>query len=98
MYIIPFQKALVCAIVLSSLVLNVNGYDLLSHLRDAVLSAESFVGDIFKNVVQVVQHFRTFNDVFDAAVEEHCVFRCSNSKHFSLSLVVYLLMIYLIKI
>lgn len=61
---------------------SVNGIDILSHLRDAVLSAESIVGDIFSNVVQVVQHFRSFNDVFNAAVEEHCVFRCPNGKHF----------------
>lgn len=76
----PLQKVFVFTLTLAGLIFSVNGFDILSQLRDAVLSAESFVGDIFKNVVQVVQHFRTFNDVFEAAVEEHCVFRCPNGK------------------
>lgn len=78
---IPLEKVLVFTFILSGLIFSVNGFDILSHLRDAVLSVETIVGDIFKNVVQVVQHFKTFNDVFDAAVEEHCVFRCPNGKH-----------------
>lgn len=75
------HKVLLFVFVFSIVLLNVNGFVFLSNLRDAVLSAESLVGDIFKNVVQVVQQFRFF-DIFDAAVEEHCVFRCPNGKSY----------------
>lgn len=79
---LKFEKVLMFTFLISGLCCSAYAFAFLSNLRDAVLSAESLVGDIFKNVVQVVQQFRSFNDIFDAAVEEHCVFQCPNSKCF----------------
>lgn len=76
---VAFQKILVFVLFFHGFN-TVHGFDFLSNLRDAVLSAESVVGDIFTNVIKVAQKFRSLNDVFNAAVEEHCVFRCPNGK------------------
>lgn len=52
------------------------GSGVLNNLRDAVLAAESVFGDILRNVVTVAKKIRSVHDVFDAAVEETCVFKC----------------------
>ncbi|KAH8300411.1 hypothetical protein KR018_004500 [Drosophila ironensis] len=48
----------------------------LPQLRDAIIAAEAIFGDVFKNLITVVRKFRTVHEVFDAAVEENCVFQC----------------------
>ncbi|ERL84648.1 group XIIA secretory phospholipase A2 [Dendroctonus ponderosae] len=52
------------------------GSGLLGNLRDAILTAETVFGDVVQNVIKVAEKFRTVHDVFDAAVEEDCVFKC----------------------
>lgn len=52
------------------------GSGILKNLRDAVLAAEVVFGDVMKNVITVAEKFRSMHDVFDAAVEEHCLFKC----------------------
>lgn len=49
---------------------------MLRNLKDAVLSAESVFGDMFRNVITVAEKFRSLHEVFDAAVEEECIFSC----------------------
>lgn len=56
------------------------GSGLLNNLKDAVLAAETVFGDVFKNVISIAKNFRTWHDVFDAAVEESCKFSCPNGK------------------
>lgn len=98
-----WQKLLVLTISFFGLFFSAYGFAFLSNLRDAVLSAESLVGNIFKNIVQVAQQFRTYTDVFDAAVEEHCIFRCPNGKFspsifsFQFGLFVYLKLDYFLR-
>ncbi|XP_015586001.1 group XIIA secretory phospholipase A2 [Cephus cinctus] len=52
------------------------GAGLLVNLRDAVLTAETIFGDLFQNVITVARKVKDINEVFNAAVEENCVFQC----------------------
>lgn len=85
---VPLHKCLVITFLLFGLFFSVNGFVSLSNLRDAVLTAETLVGDVLKNVLQ---KFRFYNDFFDAAVEEHCVFKCPNGKYLFIFAKVFLL-------
>lgn len=52
------------------------GSSILANLRDAVVSAQSVFGDVFNNLAHLAKKFKDMHDVFDAAVDEHCVFKC----------------------
>ncbi|EDW76871.1 uncharacterized protein Dwil_GK16013 [Drosophila willistoni] len=52
------------------------GSSTIVHLRDAIIAAEAIFGDVFKNLITVVRKFRTVHEVFDAAVEENCIYQC----------------------
>ncbi|XP_043279113.1 group XIIA secretory phospholipase A2 [Venturia canescens] len=52
------------------------GAGLLGNLRDAVLTAETIFGDFFQNAITVARKIKDIHEVFDAAVEETCVFEC----------------------
>ncbi|XP_043484520.1 group XIIA secretory phospholipase A2 [Leptopilina heterotoma] len=52
------------------------GSGLLSNLRDAVLATESIFEDFFENAITVARKIKDIHEVFDAAVEETCVFQC----------------------
>jgi secretory phospholipase A2 len=56
------------------------GANVLTSLRDAILAAETIFGDFFKNSVAVVKKFKSVSEVFDAAVEENCIFQCPNGE------------------
>ncbi|XP_031630337.1 group XIIA secretory phospholipase A2-like [Contarinia nasturtii] len=52
------------------------GSNIIHNLRDAIIAAEAVFGDVFKNVIHVARKFQTVHSVFDAAVEETCIFKC----------------------
>ncbi|KNC32463.1 hypothetical protein FF38_13881 [Lucilia cuprina] len=52
------------------------GSSTIAHLRDAIIAAEAIFGDVFKNLITVLKKFHTVQEVFDAAVEEQCIFKC----------------------
>lgn len=52
------------------------GAGLLANLRDAVLTAETVFQDLFHNAITVAKKIKDIHEVFDAAVEENCVFQC----------------------
>lgn len=54
------------------------GSNVIHNLRDAIIAAEAVFGDVFKNVIYVAKKFQTVHQVFDAAVEENCIFKCPN--------------------
>ena len=56
------------------------GAGLLGNLRDAVLAAETVFGDFFQNAITVARKIKDIHEVFDAAVEETCVFQCPGGK------------------
>ncbi|KAF5286972.1 hypothetical protein FQR65_LT12370 [Abscondita terminalis] len=73
---IPYVKVFIYC--LTFLVYAYSGYGsgILSNLRDAVLAAENVFGDVMENVITVAKKFKTLHEVFDAAVEEDCIFKC----------------------
>lgn len=56
------------------------GSSVISSLRDAIIAAEALFGDVFKNLIAVSQKFKVVHEVFDAAVEENCIFKCPNGE------------------
>lgn len=77
---IPYGKVAVYILTFLCYVYSGYGSGLLNNLRDAILTAESVFGDVFKNVINIAQKLGTIHDVFDAAVEEDCIFKCPNGK------------------
>lgn len=57
------------------------GSNIIYNLRDAIIAAEAVFGDVFKNVIHVARKFQTVHSVFDAAVEENCVFKCPGGEN-----------------
>lgn len=56
------------------------GSNIIHNLRDAIIAAEAVFGDVFKNFIHVARKFHTVHQVFDAAVEENCIFKCPGGK------------------
>ncbi|XP_074040863.1 phospholipase A2 group XII [Leptinotarsa decemlineata] len=77
---IPYGKVAVYLLTFMGYIYSGYGSGVLSNLRDAVLSAETVFGEVFKNIINVANKFREMHDVFDAAVEEDCVFKCPNNE------------------
>lgn len=73
---IPYRKIFIYILTFVAYAYSGVGSNILRNLKDAVLSAESVFGDMFRNVITVAEKFRSLHDVFDAAVEEDCVFNC----------------------
>lgn len=75
---IPYGKVVIYILTFLGYIYSGYGSGLLSNLRDAVLTAENVFGDVLGNIINVAQKFKTMHDVFDAAVEEDCIFKCPN--------------------
>lgn len=56
------------------------GSNLIHNLRDAIIAAEAVFGDVLRNTLHVVRKFQTVHQVFDAAVEETCVYKCPGGR------------------
>lgn len=78
--IISYGKLAVYVLTFLGYIYSGYGSGLLGNLRDAILTAETVFGDVVQNVIKVAEKFRTVHDVFDAAVEEDCVFKCPTGK------------------
>lgn len=57
-----------------------HGSHMIANLRDAIIAAEAVFGDVFKNAIYVARKFQTVHEVFDAAVDENCVYKCPNGE------------------
>lgn len=77
---IPYRKIFIYLLTFVAYSYTGIGSTMLRNLKDAVLSAESVFGDMFRNVITVAEKFRSLHEVFDAAVEEECIFSCSEGK------------------
>lgn len=71
-----YRKILVYALTFLAYAWSGYGSGLLSNLRDAVIAAETVFQDFLENAVTVARKIKDVHEVFDAAVEEHCVFEC----------------------
>lgn len=79
---IPYGKIIAYTLTFIAYAYSGYGAGLLSNLKDAVLTAENVFGGVLKNVVTLAQKFKNLNDVFDAAVEEDCIFKCPGGFYF----------------
>lgn len=77
---VPYGKIAVYLLTFVAYAYSGYGSGVLGNLRDAVLTAQSVFGDVFRNVITVANSFKSLHDVLDAAVEEHCVFKCPSGK------------------
>lgn len=77
---IPYKKILIYLLTFVAYAYTGFGSSMLRNLKDAVLSAESVFGDMFRNAITVAERFRSLHEVFDAAVEEECIFSCPGGK------------------
>lgn len=73
---IPYMKIVIYVLTFVGYIYSGYGSSILRSLRDAVLSAEVIFGDVFKNFITLSQKFKTVHEVFDTAIDEHCVFKC----------------------
>lgn len=76
MDLLRYRKFFVYALTFLAYAWSGYGSGLLSNLRDAVLAAETVFHGFFENAITVARKIRDIHEVFDAAVEENCVFRC----------------------
>lgn len=80
---IPYKKIFIYVLTFTAYAYTGIGSSMLRNLKDAVLSAESVFGDMFRNVITVAEKFKSLHDVFDAAVEEDCIFTCPEGTQFN---------------
>lgn len=73
---IPYMKVAIYSLTFLTYAYTGYGSNMLASLRDAIIAAEAVFGDVLKNVVHVAKKFKVVHEVFDAAVEENCVYKC----------------------
>uniref|UniRef100_U5EF81 Putative group xii secretory phospholipase a2 n=1 Tax=Corethrella appendiculata TaxID=1370023 RepID=U5EF81_9DIPT len=73
---IPYMKVGIYALTFLTYAYTGYGSNMISSLRDAIVAAETVFGDFFKNAIYLAKKFRVVHEVFDKAVEEHCVYSC----------------------
>lgn len=79
---IPYRKIFIYVLTFVAYAYTGVGSNMLRNLKDAVLSAESVFGDMLRNVITVAEKFRSLHEVFDAAVEEECIYSCPEGNFF----------------
>lgn len=77
---IPYGKVAIYFLTFLGYIYSGYGSGIIYNLRDAVLAAETVFGDVFSNIINVAQKFKTMHEVFDAAVEEECYYKCPTGK------------------
>uniref|UniRef100_A0A182N256 Phospholipase A2 n=1 Tax=Anopheles dirus TaxID=7168 RepID=A0A182N256_9DIPT len=73
---IPYMKVAIYSLTFLTYAYTGYGSNMISNLRDAIIAAEAVFGDVMKNVLHVAKKFKVVHEVFDAAVEENCVYKC----------------------
>lgn len=79
---ISYMKVAIYALTFLTYAYSGYGSNVISSLRDAIIAAETIFGDVFKNLITVARKFKIVHEVFDAAVEENCVYKCPNGNFF----------------
>ncbi|XP_062558971.1 group XIIB secretory phospholipase A2-like protein [Armigeres subalbatus] len=73
---IPYMKVAIYSLTFLTYAYTGYGSNMLASLRDAIIAAEAVFGDVLKNVVHVAKKFKVVHEVFDAAVDENCIYKC----------------------
>lgn len=80
---VPYGKLTIYTLIFITSAYSCYGSGILGDLRDAVTTAQSIFQNLLQNVVTIANKLKNVHDVFDAAVEEHCVFKCPSGKYIS---------------
>lgn len=80
---LPYMRLAIYALTFLTYAYSGYGSSVISSLRDAIIAAEAVFGDVFKNLIYVAKKFKVVHEVFDAAVEENCVYKCPGGKRIS---------------
>lgn len=83
MDLFQYRKVLIYALTFLTYAWSGYGIGLLTNLRDAVLTAESIFHDFLANAITIARKVKDIHEVFDAAVEENCIFQCPDGAYFS---------------
>lgn len=83
MDLFKYRKIIIYALTFLTYAWSGYGIGLLTNLRDAVLAAETVFQDFFANAITIARKIKDIHEVFDAAVEENCVFQCPDGAYFS---------------
>ena len=75
---LPYMKVAIYALTFLTYAYSGYGSHMISSVRDAIIAAEAVFGDVFGNFVTIVKKFKVVHEVFDAAAEENCIFKCPN--------------------
>lgn len=73
---IPYMRVAIYALTFLTYAYSGYGSNIISSLRDAIIAAEAVFGDVFKNAIHLAKKFQSVHEIFDAAVEENCVYNC----------------------
>lgn len=84
---IPKMKIVMYALTFLGYAYSGYGADVIGHLRDAVLAAETVFGDFLDNFMHVARKFRGVTEVLNAAVDENCQYICPNGLFYFVSLI-----------
>lgn len=76
----PYMRLAIYALTFLTYAYSGHGSSVISTLRDAIIAAEAVFGDVFQNLIYVAKKFKVVHEVFDAAVEENCIFKCPGGK------------------
>lgn len=76
----PYMKIAIYALTFLTYAYSGYGSNVIASLRDAIIAAEAIFGDVFQNVITIAKKFKVVHEVFDAAVEENCIFQCPGGK------------------
>lgn len=79
---IPYMKIAIYALTFLGYAWTGMGSGVLQNFKDAILAAETVFGDVMTNVIKVAEKFRSLHEVFDAAVEEKCIYQCPDGMSF----------------
>lgn len=77
----PYMRIAIYALTFLTYAYSGYGSSVISSLRDAIIAAEAVFGDVFGNLITVAKKFKTVHDIFDAAVEENCIYKCPDGKY-----------------
>lgn len=81
MDLLRYRKVIIYVLTFMAYAWSGYGAGLLSNLRDAVLTAETIFQDLFANAITIARKIKDIHEVFDAAVEENCIFQCPDGPY-----------------
>lgn len=77
---VPYMRVAIYALTFLTYAYTGYGANVISTLRDAIIAAEAVFSDVFQNAIHVAKKFKIVHEVFDAAVDENCVYKCPGGK------------------